>query len=639
MSDDDTLRARNGPSASPGAEMPFVGRLTTAKRLGLGFGMLVLLLVVAVALALSRLGAVNAMVERIVEDDWEKTVLANRMIDLVNAQTRDTFLLFHATDRGPLRERIDARVDAITGLLDELERRIEDGEGRALLRQIRDHRARYVASFSEVSRLLTVERITEASALMSSETVPALDTLLIAVDELIGLQGRVLLDTGAASLKTFETVRNVMLGFFAAAVLAALAFSTWIIGAVLWPLGGEPDDARVIVERIARGDLSGEIPLQPGDTHSLLAAMRVMQRNLRSLIEARVEAERALRASRQRLQGLVETLRDWIWEVDAEWRYTYVSPQIAEILGYQPDEVLGRTAFEFMPPDEAERVGAIARAHALAPRPIVAFEYVRTHKSGRTIVLESSGRPYFDDEGRLCGYRGLDREITGRKEAEAARLAEALRLRDALIREVHHRIKNNLQTVVGLLRREADRRPEAAAAIEAAIAQVRTVAVVHGLYGRTTRHSVTLGELTAGVLAAASGLVGVPIRLEEVSGADVLLVKESETVAVALILNEVVTNAVKHGLRHRPGPAPRAQLVRDGACGRIRITNAGRLPPGFDFDAGHGLGTGLGLVRALMPARGMSIRFGMNGAEVEVVITVEAPVLAEDAMRSGESLV
>jgi len=623
----------------PRTELPVIGKLTTAKRLGLGFGMLVMVVVVAVALALGRLAAVNAMVERIVIDDWEKTVLANRVIDLVNAQTRDTFLLFHDADRGPLRARIDTRVDVITRLLDELDGRLDDAEGRMLLQRIRAYRGRYVSSFSEVSRLLTVERMAEASALMVSETVPALDALLIAIDELIALQGRILLETGAASLRNFETVRNMMLGCFAAAVLAALVFSSWIVGTVLWPLGGEPDDARAIVERIARGDLSGEIPLQPGDTHSLLAAMQVMQRNLRGLIDARVEAERALRVSQLRLQGLVATLRDLIWEVDIQWRYTYVSPQVFEILGYTPEELLGKTAFDLMPPDEAERVRAIAEVNASALRPIVAFEYEHRHKSGRRVVLESSGRPYFDDEGRLCGYRGLDREITGRKEAEAARLAEALRLRDVLIREVHHRIKNNLQTVVGLLRREANRRPEAATAIDAAIAQVRTVAVVHGLYGRTTRHSVTLGELTAGVLAAASGLVGVPIRLEEASGADALLVKESETVAVALILNELVTNAVKHGLRHRPGPAPRVQLLRDGACGRIRITNAGRLPPGFDFDAGQGLGTGLGLVRALMPAQGMSIRFGMNGPEVEAVITVEAPVLVEDATRSGALLV
>lgn len=623
----------------PRTELPVIGKLTTAKRLGLGFGMLVMVVVVAVALALGRLAAVNAMVERIVIDDWEKTVLANRVIDLVNAQTRDTFLLFHDANRGPLRARIDTRVDVITRLLDELDGRLDDAEGRMLLQRIRAYRGRYVSSFSEVSRLLTVERMAEASALMVSETVPALDALLIAIDELIALQGRILLETGAASLRNFETVRNMMLGCFAAAVLAALVFSSWIVGTVLWPLGGEPDDARAIVERIARGDLSGEIPLQPGDTHSLLAAMQVMQRNLRGLIDARVEAERALRVSQLRLQGLVATLRDLIWEVDIEWRYTYVSPQVFEILGYAPEELLGKTAFDLMPPDEAERVRAIAEVNASALRPIVAFEYEHRHKSGRRVVLESSGRPYFDDEGRLCGYRGLDREITGRKQAEAARLAEALRLRDVLIREVHHRIKNNLQTVVGLLRREANRRPEAATAIDAAIAQVRTVAVVHGLYGRTTRHSVTLGELTAGVLAAASGLVGVPIRLEEASDVDALLVKESETVAVALILNELVTNAVKHGLRHRPGPAPRVQLLRDGACGRIRITNAGRLPPGFDFEAGQGLGTGLGLVRALMPAQGMSIRFGMNGPEVEAVITVEAPVLVEDATRSGALLV
>lgn len=604
-------------------------RITIAARLAFGFGLLLLLLVVAVVLGLDRLSSLNDRMEDVVVRDWENAVLANRVIDLMNAQTRDTLSLFHEPERDVLRARISERVDTIGTLVDQLEERLDEVESRALLGVIREQRRGYVGSFKTVSALHAAGHDAEASRMLFAETVPRLDLLLASIGTLIEVQGRVLRDTAAASMEAFERARALLMLFLAAAVLIALAVSAWIIRGVTRPLGGEPETARHVVDRIARGDLDGRVPVQPGDSDSLLAAMQTMQTNLRRLIDERMQAENALRDSQQRFRGLVETLGDWVWEVDGDWRYTYASPQVREILGYAPEDVLGRTPFEMMAPEEAERVRALSEEVRSRRSPLVGIENVCLHKSGRRVILETTGQPYFDAEGRFLGYRGVDREITDRKEAEASRLAEQARLRDALVREVHHRIKNNLQTVVSLLRREAGKRPDAREAIEAAIAQVQAVAVVHGLYGRVTRHSVLLCELLPAVVGTVSELTGVAIPMENlVEGDAKLLIRESETVAVALVLNELVTNAVKHAAGGSPAALPSVRLMREGARGRVLIENPGALEPGFDFDSRQGLGTGLGLVRALIPVPGMSVGFRQTGGRVEVEIIIEAPVVS-----------
>jgi methyl-accepting chemotaxis protein len=260
------------------------GKLTIARRLVLAFGVLLILLVGAVVLGLNRLAAVDAMVERIVDVDWQKTVLANDTIALMNGNARDTFLLFHTEAHAPIRERIATRVREITELLEKLDGLLYLPEGKALLAEIRDKRKRYVDSFSNVAQLLEAGRRDEASRMFAAQTVPALDELLGAIDRLIRLQGRILEQTGEASVAVYVAARNQLLAFLGIALLVAVALSAWIIRAVTRPLGGEPDDAKAAVETIARGDLTAEIRVRPGDSDSLLAALQRMQRNLRRMI-------------------------------------------------------------------------------------------------------------------------------------------------------------------------------------------------------------------------------------------------------------------------------------------------------------------------------------------------------------------
>jgi len=134
--------------------------------------------------------------------------------------------------------------------------------------------------------------------------------------------------------------------------------------------------------------------------------------------EPRSEAEKALRESEERFRSLVEMTSDWIWMVDREGFYTYASPKVKDLLGYEPQEVIGRSPFDFMPPEEQERVSRVFLETIKSRKPFTRLENVNLHKDGRRVVLESSGVPIVDGHGNLLGYRGIDRDITDRKQAE-----------------------------------------------------------------------------------------------------------------------------------------------------------------------------------------------------------------------------
>ena len=145
----------------------------------------------------------------------------------------------------------------------------------------------------------------------------------------------------------------------------------------------------------------------------------------------RQKAVEALRASEQRYQHIVESANDWIWEINPEGVYTFASPRVLEVLGYAPEEILGRTLFDFMPPEEAARVGRIFGEIAAQRQPFRGLENTNRHKNGHSVVLETNGVPFFDEAGLFCGYRGIDRDITERKRDEAVRAGMEAHLRQA----------------------------------------------------------------------------------------------------------------------------------------------------------------------------------------------------------------
>lgn len=143
------------------------------------------------------------------------------------------------------------------------------------------------------------------------------------------------------------------------------------------------------------------------------------QRVLRDITEQK-RAQQVLRESEERLRHLISSSNDWVWEVDSKGAYTYAGPQCREILGHEPAEIIGKTPFDLMPPDEALRVASLFQQIASEGKPFRALKNVNLHKDGRLVVLESNGVPIIDADGALHGYRGMDRDITERERAEHA---------------------------------------------------------------------------------------------------------------------------------------------------------------------------------------------------------------------------
>lgn len=162
-----------------------------------------------------------------------------------------------------------------------------------------------------------------------------------------------------------------------------------------------------------------------GDLERRIAELEAELAHSRQALAAMAENE-------ERFRGLVETTSDWMWEVNRDGVYTYANPKVEELLGYQPAEVIGKTPFDFMPPDASAEAIAQFRALAKDPRPFSDFENLNRHKDGRLVMLETSAVPLFDKNGAFLGYRGIDRDITRRKRAEVALAEERERLRKAL---------------------------------------------------------------------------------------------------------------------------------------------------------------------------------------------------------------
>jgi len=141
------------------------------------------------------------------------------------------------------------------------------------------------------------------------------------------------------------------------------------------------------------------------------------------------EIEKALKESEEKFRAIIETAIDWIWEVDETGTYTYSSPNVLKILGYSDKEIVGVTAFDLMPEKEKERVSKIFIEYSSQNKAIRNLENINIHKNGKHIVMETSAFPFFNANGELLGYRGIDRDVSMRNKNEKALKESEERLR------------------------------------------------------------------------------------------------------------------------------------------------------------------------------------------------------------------
>jgi len=168
-------------------------------------------------------------------------------------------------------------------------------------------------------------------------------------------------------------------------------------------------------------------------------------------ITKRKQVEEALRQSEKKYKNLAEATSDMIWEANEKGIFTFVSPRIKDILGYEASEVTGkiRTLDLIAKAEAKEWLKRFKKINA-KKEPFFGFEITHLHKNGTPVLFETSGIPTFDNAGNFKGYVGVNKDITERKRMEEQlMLTDRLASIGELASGIAHELNNPLTSVIG----------------------------------------------------------------------------------------------------------------------------------------------------------------------------------------------
>lgn len=309
---------------------------------------------------------------------------------------------------------------------------------------------------------------------------------------------------------------------------------------------------------------------------------------------------------------------------DAEMRILRTNQSFTRIMGYSNEEVVGQTT-TFMRSDrhpasfyeDAWRTGR--------ERGVWSDEVWHRRKNGEVFPQWLTCTAVKNEQGIITNYVVTHTDITFQKQQEAKRLADETAHRNALVREVHHRIKNNLQGISGLLRLFAQENPQTTEAINQVMSQIRSIAVLHGLQGHTSMDTVRLCELTSAIAADVQSVWQTPVTVDIPTLWTPGIIAEKEAVPIALVLNELLVNAVKHGGRAHGHVSVTLRKGEDPETIQVAIRNSGHLRVNTDRPTSHH--AGLQLIASLMPREGARLTREQLVNEVLTQLEISPPVV------------
>jgi PAS domain S-box-containing protein len=345
-----------------------------------------------------------------------------------------------------------------------------------------------------------------------------------------------------------------------------------------------------------------------------------------------VRAEVALRETEARFRQFAENIDQLVFIMTGDFSSVlYVNPRYPALIGAPIDELVSepRNALKHIVGDDVTGlVRALPRLVARMRRLLRSEISVRINHPSRGIrLIEVRLNPVRMEDGAIRVF-GIADDVTERQAAERQRMEEVVKQRDILVREVHHRIKNNLQGVAGLIQQAATARPEVAPALEEAAAQIQAIAQVHGLQIRATGTLPVLG-VAQGIFHNLANMFGADIRFEP-PAPDLWRygLPENEAVPLALVINELGTNAIKHRANRSDVVGVRVTAKPEGM--EFAIENSGQLKDGFNLDEIAASVSGLGLVKALLPRRGARLSIDSAGIGVMAKLHLYSPAVREE---------
>ncbi|WP_081620814.1 PAS domain S-box protein [Methylophilus methylotrophus] len=352
------------------------------------------------------------------------------------------------------------------------------------------------------------------------------------------------------------------------------------------------------------------------DAHGTVNGFYVLVTDVTPIIKAENQLKLATSVFQNTIEGIMVT--------DIDSVILSVNPAFSAISGYSAEEVLGHTPRIFNSGYHPKAFFDDMQAHLKESR-VWKGEIWNRRKNGEIYPANMTITAVADSNDEVTNYVGIFSDNTEYKMHEEQRLADESNQRDALVREVHHRIKNNLQSVASLLSNFSTQHPQLAEPLNTAITQVKSIAAVHGLQGQFVNSAVGLRGLIEAISNNNQLLWNTQIVLSMPADAPVILVEEKESVPLALVMNELITNAIKHGDQSQI--AIELAYDADGNKVSIVIRNKGKLAETSTNMTPH-FGTGLQLATVLLPKKNASLSWEQAGEFVITRIDLTAPIIA-----------
>jgi len=331
-------------------------------------------------------------------------------------------------------------------------------------------------------------------------------------------------------------------------------------------------------------------------------------------IETLKKSETALRNSEGHLRTLVQTIPDLIWLKDKDGVYLSCNTMFERFFGAKETDIRGKTDYDFIDHELADFFRDHDRKAMDAGKPTSNEEWITFADDGRRAMLETIKTPMFDSTGKLIGVLGIGRDITERKQGEE-KIKNLLKEKELLLQEVHNRIKNNMNTIKGLLTLQlsAEENPLTAASLRDAEGRVQSMITLYDrLYCTENFRELSVKDYLQSLAEEIVGsfpnrnIVKIEIVIDD-------FILNVQTLApVGIIVNELFTNIMKHAFPGREsGIITLTASMKDGHA-TVTVHDNGRgIPESINTKSSAGFG--LNLVGMLMDQIGGSVKVERNG--------------------------
>jgi PAS domain S-box-containing protein len=309
-------------------------------------------------------------------------------------------------------------------------------------------------------------------------------------------------------------------------------------------------------------------------------------------ISKRKKAEEALRESEEKYRNVIEHIQDVFYRTDNSGVIIMASPSIARVFGYDlPDDYLNKPiTILYRNPEERNEF-----LHGLEKQGFVeSYPVELKKKDGTPLIISASSHYYYDNSGNILGVEGTLRDITLQKEAEAA-LRDSLEEKEILLKEIHHRVKNNLQIVSGLMYLQSKITKDTGTKdiLSACRNRIISMALLHeNLFKISNFSSVSMGPYINNLVRYLADSYDTAKNLTfEVDIPGDINFDIDTGIAIGMIVTELATNSIKYAFT--PGESGRIDITLHPSGERMLLSirdNGKGLPKGYDLTSSPGLG-------------------------------------------------